>query len=386
MTLHARLHLTILATLLLGGTMLGQQPSPPTAETGQKSAGAPVETGEKPATAAEPGEKSATQAAPAEVPPNAPVITINGLCPDKPAVSSGGSTPADCKTVITREEFEKVASAINPQMPPNLKRQLGDVYPRILLLSHEGQKLGLENDPRFKEMLHFASLQLLAQDTARKLNDEAGQISDQQLEQYYKENAPKFEQFTLQRIFIPNPEETEPAPQAAKTAKTGKAANAKPAPPNAEQVKALAAKIRARAAAGEDFDKLQKEAFDAVGLKSTAPTTKIDKMTRGTLPPDQESVFNLKDGEVSQVFDDPGGHYIYKVVSRSMPPLDAVKEQIKHTLQTERLEKSMKAVLESGKTELNEAYFGQAGNPTGMMPRPGPAPVNGKLPPNHLPH
>lgn len=371
MTLRPPIRLTILATLLLGGLALSQQTPAPAAEPSQK-----------PAEKTEPAQKPATeQAKPAEVPPNAPVITINGLCPDKPAVSNGGSTPADCKTVITREEFEKIASAINPQMPPNLKRQLADVYPRILLLSHEGEKLGLQDDPRFKQMLRFASLQLLAQDTARKLNDEAGQIPDQQLEQNYKENGPKFEQFTIQRIFIPKPEDTEPAPPPVKPA--GKTAPAKPARPNSAQVKALADKIHTQAVAGEDFDKLQKEAFDGVGLKSTTPSTKVEKLTRGSLPPDQETVFNLKDGEVSQVFSDPGGYYIYKVVSRTMPPLDEVKEQIKHTLQTERLEKSMKAVLESGKTELNDAYFGEA--PSAGMPRPAPQAINGKLPPNHKP-
>jgi hypothetical protein len=310
---------------------------------------------------------------PPEVAPTAPVITINGLCADKPAVSSGAPVPADCKTVITRAEFEKIAGAINPQMNPSMRRQFAEVYPRILLLSHEGKKLGVENDPHYQEMLQFATLQILAQDTARKLNDKAGEVSDQQIQQYYKDNASKFEQFTLQRIFIPKPEDT-----------TGTTEKGTP-PPKPEQVKALADKIRAEGVAGADFDKLQTEGFDGVGLKSSVPNTKMENLTRGSLSAEQESVFDLKDGEVSPVFSDGGGFYIYKMVSRKMPPLDSVREQIKRTLQSENLKKSMDAVLDSAKTEYNDNYFGAA--TSSEMQRPEPrAPVNGKLPPNHPRH
>ena len=367
MTLTTRIHLTILTALLVPGIGFAQAPAA-ASPSGQKKHTAPTmsPSGQKAQAAA----KAAETPAPPEVAPDAPVITINGLCSEKPAVSTGGSTPADCKTVITRAEFEKISGALNPQMNPSMKRQFAEVYPRILLLSHEGKKLGVENDPHYKEMLQFATLQILAQDTARKLNEDAGQVSDQQIAQYYKDNASKFEQFTLQRIFIPKPEDTEGATD-------------KSTPPlTAEQVKALADKIRARGAAGDDFDKLQTEAFEGVGLKSSVPTTKMENLTRGTLSPDQDSVFSMKDGEVSPVFSDHGGYYIYKVVSHTMPPIDTVKDQIKHTLQAETLKKNMDAVLNSAKTDFNDNYFGAATRTEAQMPEPR-EPVNGKLPPNH---
>jgi parvulin-like peptidyl-prolyl isomerase len=181
----------------------------------------------------------------------------------------------------------------------------------------------------------------------------------------------------LQRIFIPYPEETEGAE------KTEKAEKGKPATPSAEQVKAIAEKIHARAVAGEDFDKLQKDAFEAVGMKSTAPTTAMEKIPRGSLPAAQDAVFSLKPGAVSEVFSDPGAYYIYKVVSHETQPLDSVKDEIKKMLQNEKLQKSMEAIINSGKTELNDAYFAQGmGGPS----RPAPPAVGGKLPPNKSPH
>lgn len=369
MTVHRHL-LSTLATLFAAGAMLAQQAPAPQSQPGSAAKPATSQPKGQTTTKAEDGKPAETAKA-AEVPPDAPVITIDGLCPNKPAITTGGKTPADCKTVITRAQFEELATALNPNMPPSLRRQLAEVYPRILLLSHEGEQLGVQNEEQFKKTVQFEMKQILAQETAKTLGEKAAQISDQQMEQYYKENGPKYEEFTLQRIFIPSPEQ---APS------TEKAKLMAPA-----QVKVLADKLHARAVAGEDFDKLQKEAFDAVGLKSTAPTTKIEKLTRGSLPESQNSVFDLKPGTVSQVFADPGAFYIYKVVSKQMPPFDAVKDEIKRTLQTERLQNSMKAVLDSAKTDLNSAYFAEAGNNPASQQRNVPD-ANGKLPPDRSPH
>ena len=48
------------------------------------------------------------------VAPDAPVITIKDVC-DKPSGTNSGS--ADCKTVITRSEFENLMNALRPNLP-----------------------------------------------------------------------------------------------------------------------------------------------------------------------------------------------------------------------------------------------------------------------------
>ncbi len=366
MTLRIRCGSTLILTIMTAAAMLAQQP--PASKQPSTAKPANSQPQGQTTTKAEDGKPSETTKA-AEVPPDAPVITINGLCPNKPAITTGGKTPADCKTVITRAQFEDLTTALNPNMTASLKRQLAEVYPRILLLSHEGEQLGIQNEEQFKKTVQFEMKQILAQETAKSLGERAAQISDQQLEQYYKENGTKFEEFTLQRVFIPNPDQA---------ASTEKEKLMKP-----EQVKALAEKIHAEAVAGQDFDKLQKEAFDAVGLKSTAPTTKVEKLTRGSLPESQNSVFDLKPGTVSQVFADPGAYYIYKVVSKQMPPFDSVKEELKRTLQTERLQNSMKAVLDSAKTDLNTAYFAET---TSAIPQRTTPDAARKITPNKSPH
>ena len=131
----------------------------------------------------------------------------------------------------------------------------------------------------------------------------------------------------------------------------------------------LAESLRARAAAGEDFAKLQKEAFTAAGTKVESPTVSMPKVRRTGLPPAHAAVFDLKPGEVSAVLSDSGGHYVYKVVSKEQLPLDQVKEEIRGTLRTQRVRDAMDKVQNSFKTETNEAYFGPAG-PGGMRQSP----------------
>jgi parvulin-like peptidyl-prolyl isomerase len=132
----------------------------------------------------------------------------------------------------------------------------------------------------------------------------------------------------------------------------------------------LAESLRPRAAAGEDFAKLQKEAFAAAGMKMDSPTVNLPSVRRNGLPPAQSAVLDLKPGEVSQVINDAGGHYIYKVNSKSEIPLDQVKNEIHSKLQNDRMREMMEKLSNPSQVETNEAYFG----PGGVGPAPPPRP------------
>ena len=139
----------------------------------------------------------------------------------------------------------------------------------------------------------------------------------------------------------------------------------------------LAVALRERAVAGDDFTKLQKEAFDAAGMKIDNPTINMPKVRRTGLPQGQSAVFALKAGEVSQVISDPGGHYIYRVNKQELLGLDVVKDEIHTTLQNQRMKDGMDKLQNSFKSDVNESYFGAAGGPMRGVPPPHlPRPVN----------
>ena len=331
----------------------------------------------------------------ASVPATAAVITLTGVCAAQPKPSpaakgaaakpASSKTSGDCKTVITKAEFEKLAAALAPnpnpeinEVNPQVKRQLANVLPRNLALSAAAKKKGLENSARYAEMLKFAKMQILAMMLQRQIQADAANVPAPDIDKYYNEHQDAFQQFTIERLFVPRnrqiqpdaredekgeklTEEQQKAKQEAEKAKTAEGEQA---------MSKLADDLRARAAAGEDFVKLQKEAFEAAGMKIESPTVTLPKVRRTGLPAAHAAVFDLKVGEVSQVIDDSGGHYIYKLTAKDQLPLEQVKEEIHSKLQNDRTREMMEKINGSYKVETNEAYFGPGG--PGMMPGPRP--------------
>jgi len=124
----------------------------------------------------------------ASVPPTAAVMTIKGVCapeaksapakgpaakgtaakPAIPAKTAAPTSPADCKTVITKEEFEKLAGTLSPNVTPQLKKQIETGLPRLLAMSAEAKKQGIEKTDQFKDAMKFVQMQVLANELQRK--------------------------------------------------------------------------------------------------------------------------------------------------------------------------------------------------------------------------
>jgi hypothetical protein len=228
-------------------------------------------------------------------------------------------------------------------------------------------------------------MQVLSNELQRKLQEESADISEADLEKYYKDNPDAFEQYNVDRIFVPRAKQVEA--EADDDEKNEKlTAQQKKAKEDAEQSKKqdnekamsqLAEKLRTRAAAGEDIAKLQKEAFEAAGMKIEAPTVNLPSVRRTGLPQAHTVVFDLKPGEVSQVISDAGGHYIYKMNSKTAMPLDQAKTEIKGRLQNDRMREKTEKLNASFSSVSNEAYFGPGGvgpTPPPRMPMPRPRP------------
>lgn len=379
-----------LVCVLMGAAAWGQagQGTPPPAQT------------QVPAMIARP-QAPAQQAPPdtaASVPADAAVITIQGVCaPPKTATAAAAKTPAagkaaaaktpaaDCKTVITKAQFEKIASALSPvPLNPQQKKQLAGNLARFIPMVEAAKKRHLDKTPQFEETVKYAKMQILSGQLMTSLQKEAGNLSPADIEAYYKANAPTFEQFSLQRLYVPRTkqpeaekEEEEKDEKLSEEAQKAKQAEEKAKADAAEEAMTkLAHSLQDRASAGEDFVKLQKEAFDAAGMKIDSPTVALNKIRRTGLQASQASVFELKPGDVSDVISDTGGHYIYKMVSKDEAPLEQVKEEIHSTLQNQRYREMMDKVSGSTKVEQNEAYFGAGGPaiPPPRMPNPRMAP------------
>ncbi|MGB8771303.1 MAG: peptidyl-prolyl cis-trans isomerase [Candidatus Korobacteraceae bacterium] len=305
------------------------------------------------------------------VPMDQAVITLKGMCQPKAGATA---PPAGCVSSLTREQFEKMIKALQqpgkPPMPPDVVRRFASQYAKLLVFADTARELGLENDPRVLEIVQFTRNQILTDALNQHVIQEYSHIPDQQIEDYYKQNPKKYVEGTLQRIIIPR----------------SNAGAGKPKPTDAEE-QAYANKIRERWVAGEDPVKLQKEAMEHAGMTTTPPDVNVGARRPGTLPEAHESVFDLKAGEVSQVFSDPGSQYIYKLVSVRQLPLSDVKSSIESTLQRQMITDKIEKIQSSATIVLNEAYFGPEVPPTVhkniLTPRRGAgAPDSGSAPPN----
>jgi hypothetical protein len=281
------------------------------------------------------------------VAPDAPVITVRGLC-DKTA---GNTAVADCKTVITRAEFEKLMNAIQPNLPDAAKRQLANGYVQGLFLAEKAHEAGLDRGPDFDEKLTLMRLRLVATLGQGQVHKEAANVTDAEVEAYYHDHISDYKTISYERLNVPKQKKVDPATEKANDPDLQKKREASQA-----EMKSEADKLRARAAAGEDFAKLQQEAYDVGGytqIKASNP--RVDKARKGSIPPADASIFELKAGDVSQVFADPGGFAIYKVEAVEDLPLPSVHDEISRVLANER-ENSWKQSLEKS-TTLDDAYF-----------------------------
>lgn len=315
-------------------------------------------------------ESASATVAKVQVAPDDPVITVNDFCP------TGAQPDGSCKTIITRAQFEKLTEALQPGMSLPLRLKVANSYAQMMRMAQVAEKRGLDKSPAFAVEMRYARMQLLSQDLTRVLREEANRVADSEIEDYYKKNESFFEEATIARIFIPHTKqlartsETHEA-MAADAAATADSANAKAtAPPDEAQEKAdeeamtkLAADLRARALNGEDPDKLQTEAYAAAGISGVTPDTKMQKVRRTTLPPQHESVMDLKAGEVSQVFSDPGGaHFIYKMIGKQVLTLEDARAEIRTQISTQRFRDSMRPF--QGNTVFSDAYFNPPGTST----------------------
>jgi parvulin-like peptidyl-prolyl isomerase len=243
-------------------------------------------------------------------------------------------------------------------LQPAQRRILAQQYVELLVIANAAEKAGIEKEPRVQEQMRLSKLQILATSYSREMQQKEEEVPEADIERYYKENASRYEEAKLLRIYVPMEAPAE-----------GK-------PPDVAASKALAEKIQQRAAAGEDFDKLQKEAFTATKSKGTPPPVDIGERRRGTLPPKQENgVFDLKLGEVSPALEEASGFYIYKVVSKDQLPMDKVRGEIKSMVAREHMREKMEQLRTSVQPTFNDAYFGKEPPPVsgGELHPPHPA-------------
>lgn len=287
----------------------------------------------------------------ATLPKNYPVITVQGRCP-KPAANSKTPAKGECKVTVSRAEFEALVNAINPSMVKGERRELAATYGKALALSQEASRRGLDRDPRLQAQLRYSSLILMANAMGKEIYKDSLNAPAEDAEKYYATHKSLFERFNFERIYVPLERRTPVVPKSA----DANAALEQNSDLKEKEMKDLANQMYARAVAGEDFAKLQREAFKTAEI-ATDPNVKVEDLRRGDLSEVQNVIFDLEPGKISALLTDQTGYFIYKMVSRTVPPFETVKPQVTVRMQNDKSAEAVRQIERLSKAQVNAAYF-----------------------------
>lgn len=279
-----------------------------------------------------------------KVKPDAPVITIKGYCE---ATMIGTTDKAECRTVVTRSEFEELAEATKSDSDAG-KSRIATFYAKFTLLAQEAQKEGIDKDPTVKRKLELARLQTLGQAMIQDLQAKSMKYTPQELEKFFHDNPALFEVAALQRVFIPATKFIDVSPGIQR-----------PVTGSEPEMKVVAEAIYPRAKAGADFVALQKDALESSNLKDDNVVADQGKLARRQLRQAHQVVFDLKPGEVSSLFEEKGeGYYVYKMGPREMPSLESAKTAATQLFERQRFDKWMNDITSGA--SMSAEYFGAA--------------------------
>ena len=289
-----------------------------------------------------------------EVPPDTPVVTLEGVCDHSQVPGT-----KDCKTVITRAQMDGIIDLLAPGTPQDARPQFAIKYARLLAASGVARREHLEKNPgvanELEAQLKLARMQVLANTLYHQMQEQAENVPASEIQKYYTDHRANFDQGEVRRLSVPR-----------------SIAGTSGQPLDASAIRAKADELRERAAAGEDFDQLQREAYKNLGIDVPPPLTKLNMVRRSSLPREEAKVFDLNVGELSPVLESAGALVILKLASKQSIPVESAGPEIKSTLQRDRLQRELQSATNNVKAQFNLKYLDMPSAPE-LFPPPGVA-------------
>jgi len=302
------------------------------------------------------------QPAPAlvELPSETPVVTLKGVCD-----AAQKSDSPDCKTVITRGQMDQIVARMAPGAPQAAHAQFAITYARMLAAAKLAVDRKMEDSPvvaaELGKKVGPARAEVLAKAFYRQVEEDAGNISNDELQQYYAEHASKFEEGEVLRLSLPLSGYSRDGVRW-----------------NPAMMKTEAEALRSRAVAGFDFDQLQVQAYTDLGITLPLPPTRLTMARRSSMVEDQASVFDLQPGEITPVIASYGKLVILKLISKHTATFESVLPEIRAEVKEERLRQEISKASKSVTADFNLKYLGLSAQPalftvTGGAPSIAPA-------------
>jgi hypothetical protein len=267
---------------------------------------------------------------------------------------------------VTQADFESRIADIEPQGDPEKgltskdRQKLGDDYASVLMLSQQAVADHLESTPEISRELAIARMQVLSDAEFASLKSQA-EPTTEEINQYYSAHLADYDQVQIRRLFI---------------WKTREHAEGGPTL-SSQAARARADKIRQAYAAGTGIKELAEDLKKSdQGMLDPEPLV----FPRGELSPKMEKVtFALKEGEWSELEDNPNSLILVQLVKRRRRQLGEVSSLIEQQLQAQKLQATLDDLKKKARIWMDPKYFAAGAAPV----TDGEAPISNSQPNLH---
>lgn len=276
--------------------------------------------------------------------------------PPKPAETQEEKPPAkDPNPVVLRLGNEEMRAseveAIIETLPAQARsyyrtigrRQFADYLVTMRVLSAEGERRKLGDDPATRRALELSRQTILAE-AARREIESSVEVTPADVERYYKEHDKEFEQVHVRHIRIRatssvglDPEPSRPTPI-----------------PTDEEAEKRLEDLRKHIVAGEDFAEVARQNSD--DLQTAGLGGDAGWISRGEQIP-LDYAFALETGQLSPVFRGPYGFELVKLEARRIPPLDQLRSRIEKMVRRQKTEDLIQKLRSTLNPVVDEEYF-----------------------------
>jgi parvulin-like peptidyl-prolyl isomerase len=262
------------------------------------------------------------------------------------AASTTSASPAKDKVIlkvgnlqITQQAFEQYIADLEAQQgPADLSRKkLADNYSSLLMLSQQAVAKHLDTSPDVVRQLAIDRVQILSNAEFARLKQQATP-SAKEIKAYYDAHLDDYDLVKIRRVFIFG------------SARPGEAG------PTREQAKTISDAVKNAIAAHKDVI----ATINGIPHGRTDVVADPDPLTfqRGELPPTMDkAAFDLKEGQWTQLSDNPDEFVFIQLVNRSRKPLDEVSSQIEKKVQADQLHDELDALKSKAGIWMDEEYF-----------------------------
>ena len=249
-------------------------------------------------------------------------------------------------TKITAAQFNQIIDSLPPQSQVAARgagrKQTADNLVRILVLSEEGRRRKLNENPAYQIQSMLQNANLLASRTFEAINQEVT-VPEEEMRKYYEAHKAEYDQLRGGHILI---------------RMQGSPVPVRPGQKDLTEAEALAKaeEVRKKLVAGEGFAALAIQESD--DTQSGSKGGSLGTFRRNQMVPAFDEVaFKLAPGELSQPVKTQFGYHLIKIESQENWSFEEAKPELERRLKPEAAMKVMQDLEKKGNVALDPEFF-----------------------------